>query len=456
MRGKYRNSGLSLVEMLGAVAVITTLATVSVISVKDTVQAGQKSAAQKELQHLNTALQNFRSAGGAVPHDADVDTVVNLLKGGVDLSGSNFTPLSSDPDMTRDIAGVPYTLEYDDEYGFTYEPEFGEGGILGGSGAESAGSTFTFDVNDPVAAQAALAELATLEPGTQEYNDVLAGLNAANMLGTISDGELAAAGLIKQGEQWKDPAEAYAIYAQEAQTLLDGGSGWADLSPVQQEGYANVYPQLAVGLGGASALNLMNEAILTPELVEGFVLDTNTWTAPQVNGSVVNRNNLVTPTQDWYGWSEPFPVVRVTDPLLPAEVVGWVTPYATWYTTTTYPLVQDAEGNWVSGEPYTSEPTPHVYYTFRPNPNVSGVENTGTQTGSNPPPIFSAGMGTPSSQDIVAADAPPSGEYLWSDLSFVALSGGTISVLPTREGIVLPSPTPTPTPSTGGIGISLF
>lgn len=58
--------GFSLVEILGAIAVVSTLAAVSVVSIKDTVQAGQKAGAQKELQHLNGALQNFRSAGGVM------------------------------------------------------------------------------------------------------------------------------------------------------------------------------------------------------------------------------------------------------------------------------------------------------------------------------------------------------------------------------------------------------
>jgi len=323
---KCKSSGLSLVEVLGAVAVIATVATISVIAVKDSVQAGQRSAVQRELQHLNSALQNFRSAGGAVPVDAEADAVVNLLREGVDFSGSNFTPLSADPAMTREIAGVPYSLEYDDENGFTYEPESGEGGVLGGSGSENANNTFPFDVTDAADAQAALAELGALEPGTQEYNDMLAALNAANMLGTISDEDLSGAGLIELGGQWMPQAEAYAIYAQDAQALLNGGAGWAGLSPVQQEGYANVYPELAVALGGAGALNLMDEGILTPELVTGFVLNSNTWVAPQLSTGAVANNSFANMNGSWAGWNTPLPVMRVTDPLLPAELIGYLTP----------------------------------------------------------------------------------------------------------------------------------
>jgi len=326
------SKGLSLVEILGAVAVIATVATVSVISVKDTVLAGQRSAAQKELQHLNSALQNYRSAGGAVPSDSSAQDVVNLLKEGVDLSGSDFTPLTSDPALTRDIAGMPYSLEYDDAVGFTYEPEDGSGLILAGAGSEQpaggAGGTFPFDVNDPAAAQAALEQLATLEPGSEEYNALLAGLNAANLLGNLSDAALAGAGLIEQGGQWKNPAEANALYAQEAQTLLNGGSTWNDLSEAQQVGYANVYPSQAVSLAGAKALNLMDSSILTPELVSGYVLNTDTWTAPQLNGGAITSQTFAE-MEDWDAWGTKLVVVRVIDPLLPAEIVGYITPNRT-------------------------------------------------------------------------------------------------------------------------------
>lgn len=86
--------------------------------------------------------------------------------------------------MLRDIAGETYSLEYDEEDGFTYAPVSGSGDLLSGAGQPAvAQEPFPFDVNDPVAAANALSELATLEPGSAEYNALLAGLNAANMLG---------------------------------------------------------------------------------------------------------------------------------------------------------------------------------------------------------------------------------------------------------------------------------
>jgi len=452
--------GFSLLELLGAVAVVAALATVSVVSIKDAVQAGQRAGAQKDLQNLNSALQNFRSSGGVMPPGANARGAIDMLKGGVDLSGSNFTPLSSDPDMSREIAGETYDLNYSEEDGFTYEPANGSGLMLAGAGLESAvPGTFPFDVNDPVAASNALEELATLDPGSDEYNSLLAGLNAANMLGTISDEAMAGAGLIKQGDQWKDSVEAFEAYAQEAQSLLAAGSTWNDLSTMQQIGYANTYSSEAVSLAGADALNLMSPGILTPELVTGYVLNTSTWVEPQVQGPVVNATTFTSSGQDWSGWTQPFPVVRVTDPLLPAEVVGWVTPYSTWYTTTSSSWGPDADGNWGMSDPVTSEPRVYVYYTFRPNLSAGGISDGGVRALSTDPMI--GGGGGSMEVTILSKDTPPTSEYIWSDFSFTSSTGGSISVLAPTPGMVVPDPTPTPTPSGGlfpggGGGFSFF
>jgi len=87
-----------LVEILGAVAVLATVATVSVISVKDSVQAGQKASAQKEIQNLNAALESFKSAGGVIPENATAAEAIGALQRGVDLSGSEYVPLVSVPE----------------------------------------------------------------------------------------------------------------------------------------------------------------------------------------------------------------------------------------------------------------------------------------------------------------------------------------------------------------------
>jgi len=61
---KCKRYGMSLVEVLGATAVVMTVASVVVISAKDTLTASQRSAVQRELQSLNSALNNFKAAGG--------------------------------------------------------------------------------------------------------------------------------------------------------------------------------------------------------------------------------------------------------------------------------------------------------------------------------------------------------------------------------------------------------
>lgn len=434
---KFKATGLSLVELLGAVAVIATVATLAVISIKDTVQAGQRSAAQKELQHLNSALQNFRSAGGAVSPTTGVEAVVDLLRDGVDLSGSDFTPLSTDPAMTRDIAGMPYSLEYDDENGFSYAPESGDGGVLGDSGVETVGNTFPFDVNDPAAAQVALEDLALLDPGTAEYNDLLSALNAANMLGTLSDQELADAGLIEHEGQWQDPVDIYPIYAQEAQNLLNGGASWPALSPLQQLGYANTYPELAVALSGASALNLVNPSLLTPALVSGYVLNANTWVAPQLPSGSVNNTTFVNMTS-WSSWGTPLAVMRVTDPLAPAELVGYITPRRS----PVLPLVQPIGGIGSTGGTASTTTTQYFYdYTAEMLPSATGItlavtptlstSSTGSLTLGGGSGTLGGGFGTIGSSTPIPAPTPTnvSSTNGATTVNFNSTSGGQIFIL---------------------------
>jgi type II secretory pathway pseudopilin PulG len=139
---KWLKHAFSLVEILGAVAVLATLATVSIISIKDTVQASQRSAAQRELQKLNTALQNFKSAGGVIRENATAEEAIRDLRGGVDLAGSELNSLVSDPPMSVDIGGEEFILAYDPEEGFSYVNEDGEG--LGGGGGGLGGGSAPF------------------------------------------------------------------------------------------------------------------------------------------------------------------------------------------------------------------------------------------------------------------------------------------------------------------------
>jgi type II secretory pathway pseudopilin PulG len=139
-----KSLAFTMMEVLGATAVLATLATVSIVSIKGTVQAGQRSAVQRELQTLNTALQNFKSAGGVLSNDLNaLDAVLELQKG-TELAGGDFMPLASDPpEMNLFVAGEPFELQYDPEAGFTYLGENGErigqNGMLASAGAAGGG-----------------------------------------------------------------------------------------------------------------------------------------------------------------------------------------------------------------------------------------------------------------------------------------------------------------------------
>jgi Tfp pilus assembly protein PilE len=129
--------GLTLVEVLGATAVLVTLATISVVSIRDSVQAGQKATLQRELQQLNTALEGYKSAGGVIPEDADVAKALQLLKDGVDLAGDgnpDYASLVTDPPLSMQVAGEPYELQFTPEDGFSYGSA--SGSVLVDSGRE--------------------------------------------------------------------------------------------------------------------------------------------------------------------------------------------------------------------------------------------------------------------------------------------------------------------------------
>ena len=126
----------TIIEILGAAALITTLALVSVISVKDSVSAGQRATMQKELQALNTALNNFKGAGGVIDPDASVSDALGSLQAGTSIGGATvYAPLSGAPPFEASIGGMPYSLSYDADAGFSYIPAGSEiGEVLGDSG----------------------------------------------------------------------------------------------------------------------------------------------------------------------------------------------------------------------------------------------------------------------------------------------------------------------------------
>jgi len=212
---KYSARALSLVEVLGAVAVLATVVTVSVISVKDTVQSGQKASAQKEIQNLNTALENFKSAGGVILENATVTEAIAALQQGVDLAGSEYAPLVSVPESEVLIAGEAYSLAYDPEEGFSYGNADGTG-ITGagtyGAALAATGGSYPFDISDPndvAQAISTFSGIATEDPAYTAYSDAF---RAARELNYLTDENIAElnptfnkSGLYNDGSDWIRP-----------------------------------------------------------------------------------------------------------------------------------------------------------------------------------------------------------------------------------------------------------
>jgi len=177
---------LTLVEVLGATAVLVTLATISVVSIRDSVQAGQKATLQRELQGLNTALEEYKSAGGFIPVNADVETVLAMLKDGVSLAGDgdkNYAPLVTDPPLQMQVAGETYDLTYTPQEGFAYTNANGDG--IGGSG-QSTGSFGSEPLISDATVPNMISQLQGYTPGSPGYNDLTGQLALAMSTDTIS------------------------------------------------------------------------------------------------------------------------------------------------------------------------------------------------------------------------------------------------------------------------------
>jgi len=140
---------------------------------------------------------------------------------------------------------------------------------------------YQFDPTNPGEIASALERLASLNPEDPEYAAILQALNAAAALGGIGAGDLLTAGLVEYNGEWMSPEAAQYNYAQDAQDLLVSGTPWSGLNADQQGAYANLYPQAAVQVGGARALNVMDPSLLTRELVQGYARLAGQWTEPQ-------------------------------------------------------------------------------------------------------------------------------------------------------------------------------
>jgi type II secretory pathway pseudopilin PulG len=289
MRQHWLKKGLSLIEILGVTTVVMTVASVAVISVKDSLKAGQRSAVQRELQSLNTALNNFKAAGGVIDDGSLAENAVRKMRDGVGVSDlESFVPLTEDPDWLKEIDGETYRLDYNEKDGFTYVPDSGAGPAFSDGGRETTSlgpGAFDFDPSNREAALAALNGLGALNSEDPNFGSGLDALNAAYAMGTLTDADMLAAGLVKYGNEWMTPGMAQANHAQDAWEALAAGGSWNTLNADQQRAYANVYPEAAVEAGKAEALNLMDTSLLTRELVQGYGNVGGQWLSPTAFGT---------------------------------------------------------------------------------------------------------------------------------------------------------------------------
>ena len=148
--------------------------------------AGQRASVQRELQGLNTSLANFKSAGGIIPANAAAADAIGAMQAGVTIAGtgSSYEPLSSTPEFTTSIGGIPYELAYDEETGFYYAPTgSNDGEIFSGSGTgELSADEYPFDITDPAAIAQALEDFAGMDPTDPMYQSYLDALTAASTL----------------------------------------------------------------------------------------------------------------------------------------------------------------------------------------------------------------------------------------------------------------------------------
>jgi len=129
------------------------------------------------------------------------------------MSDSNYTPLIGDPELTKTIGNKDYNLVYDDNTGFSYVPEDGDGAEFAQGGAEiganPAGEGFVFDPTSAAAIQAALSALDNLNVEDPLYAQYLQAFNAASLLGNVYNSDLIDAGLVFRDGSWVPPIVTY-------------------------------------------------------------------------------------------------------------------------------------------------------------------------------------------------------------------------------------------------------
>jgi len=116
-----QKSGFTLVELLGAVAVIAFLAGIAVFSIMEAVTASQVQAIQKQEQELNLAWQNQRSLGA--PDTTDLETAIGHLMTTQSINGTEMArTMVAEPPRTMYVGNEERLLTFIGRE-FRYHPQ---------------------------------------------------------------------------------------------------------------------------------------------------------------------------------------------------------------------------------------------------------------------------------------------------------------------------------------------
>jgi len=106
-----QKNGFTLVELLGAVAIIAVLAVIACVSIMDAVRASQVQAIHKQEFELNLAWQNQRSLGA--PDTSDLETAITLMMTQQEINGHEMAKtMVAPPPRTMWVGGEEKELTF--------------------------------------------------------------------------------------------------------------------------------------------------------------------------------------------------------------------------------------------------------------------------------------------------------------------------------------------------------
>jgi len=270
LQKKWRknDAGFTLVEIsIGVVIVgiIFSLAVMGLGSSKGDSQAQKRSAM---IQSIEQAKNRYILAtdSNVLAKNTLLNQIAPYLKTGGEPVQSLFDLVEGTGKSTNDIDLGSYGVR---------PANFEKGEMLA-----SSANAGPFNTNDPIAAQAALSQLASMDPSDPNYQELSDALQEALDNGSLTNQDFTSAGLVNVDGTWMTQQEANDQWALQAQQLLTTGGNWNQLSQDQRSAYANAFPQNAVTYGGADALNKMNPTLLTTNLVSGFAKVSGSWESP--------------------------------------------------------------------------------------------------------------------------------------------------------------------------------